>query len=131
MLHQFSTPTDEILVRLTEIIPSDDPRAKDPRMAAAIKEEVRDLLRRGTFKVILSEEIPDVANVLTARYVLAIKSKADGSIKFKTRYVIGGHKDILKHYLVHGAHTLWTQSVRVMIALAATLVCVSGLPTLS
>ena len=90
-------------------------------MAAAIQEEVKDLLRRGTFKIILREEIPDGANVLIARYVLAMESKTDGSIKFKARYVVGGHKDVLKHYLIHGAHTLWTQSVRLMIELTAIL----------
>ena len=41
-------------------------------MAAVIQEEVRDILRRGTFKVLLREEIPEGSNVLTACYVLAI-----------------------------------------------------------
>ena len=61
---------------------------------------------RGTFKVILREELPDGANALTARFVLAIKSNADGQVKYKARYVIGGHRDRLKQYLVHGAQAL-------------------------
>ena len=74
-------------------------------MAAGIQEEVRNILRRGTFTVTLREQIPDGINVLIARYLLAIKSKIDVSIKIKVRYIIGEHKDVLKHYLAHGAHT--------------------------
>ena len=57
-------------------------------MKEAINAEVRGLPRRETFKVILCEEMPDGATVLTARYVLTIKSKIDGKIKFKARHVI-------------------------------------------
>ncbi len=50
-------------------------------MQKAIRSEIRDLLRRGTFKVILKEEFPDGAKALSARFVLAIKSNADGENK--------------------------------------------------
>ena len=49
---------------MTEVIDKSDPRAKSPEMRAAIGHEVRDLLNRGTFKVILREELPDGANAL-------------------------------------------------------------------
>ena len=80
--------------------------------------EVRDLLKRGSFKVILKEELPDGANALTARFVLAIKSNADGEIQYKARYVIGGHRDRLKHYMVHGAQTLQASFARLLLVLA-------------
>ena len=70
-------------------------------MKDAIPNEARDLLRRETFNVILKEELPDGANALTARFVLVIKSNSDGLIKYKARYVIGGHHDSLKHFMVH------------------------------
>ena len=101
---------------MTEIIHSGDPRSKDPRMAAAIKAEIRELLAQKTFKIILYQEVPYDANLLTARYVLAIKSKEHGQIKFKARYVIGGPRDILKNNLVHNMITLHPQSVRIMIS---------------
>ena len=50
-LLQLPSPLHEIQVRLTEIIQSHDPCDKDPRIAAAIQ-EVREILRRVTFKVI-------------------------------------------------------------------------------
>ena len=64
------------------------------------------------------ERIPDGANALTARFVLTIKSNADGQIKYKARYVIGGHRDVLKLYMVHGAKTLQASSARIIVALA-------------
>ena len=68
--------------------------------------------------MVLKEELPDGANALTARFVLAVKSAVHGKIKYKARYVIGGNHDSLKHYLVHGAQTLQATSTRLLIALA-------------
>ena len=106
-------------IKVTEIIDKDDPRASSIEMKSVIKEEVRDLLQRGTFKVMLKEELPDGANALTARFVSAIKSNADGQVKYKARYFIGGHRDKLKHYMVHRAQTLQASSSRLLLALAA------------
>ena len=61
---------------------------------------MRNLLMRGTFKVILREGIPDDANVLPGRFVLTIKSTDEDQVKFWARYVIGGHLDKLKTF--HG-----------------------------
>ena len=105
-------------VRLTEVIPKDDPRANSEEMLKAKLDEVSDQLRRGTFKVILKSELPDGANALTARFVLAIKSSTDDKIKYKARYVVGGHRDILKNYLVDGSQTLQASSARLLVALA-------------
>ncbi len=88
-------------------------------MKAAIRSEVQDLLHRATFKVIFKSELPNGANTLTARFVLAVKSNSDAKIKYKARYVFGGHPDQLKHYLVHGAQTLQASSARLFLAFAA------------
>ena len=103
---------------MTEVIHENDPRAHTPEMEAARMCEVRDLLKRGTFKVILKKELPHNANALPARFVLAIKSAIDGQTKCKARYVVGGHRDKLKHFMVHGAQTLQTASARLLVALA-------------
>lgn len=49
-------------------------------------------------------------NSLTEPFDLAIKSNADGKIKFEARCVFGGHRDKLKNYVVHGAQTLQDSS---------------------
>ena len=63
---------------VTEVIHENDPRSHTPEMEAAKMREVRDLLKRGTFKVILKEELPHNANALPAHFVLAIMSTVDG-----------------------------------------------------
>lgn len=85
----------------------------------AKKKEIKGLLERGTFKVILREDVNSDANVLPGHFVLAIKSTKDGEVKFKARYVIGGHRDRFKQLMVHSATTLQPQSIRLLLALAA------------
>ena len=63
-----------------------------PQMDEAKKKEIRNLLQRGTFKIILKEEAPPDAEVLPGRFVRAIKSSLDGKTKYKARYVIGGQR---------------------------------------
>ena len=105
-------------IHLTEIIDVKYPRSTSTEMTATKKKEIRNLLERGTFKVILKEDIPTDANVLPGGVVLAIKSAEDGEIKFKARYVIGGHRDKEKNMMVHTATTLQRQSIQLLLALA-------------
>ncbi len=90
-----------------------------PEMREAIRAEVRDLLKRAMFKFILRSELLDGANALTARFILANMSNADSEIQYKARYVVGGHRDNLQQYLVHGAQTLHGSSARLLLALAS------------
>lgn len=79
---------DTVSVYATEVIDNNDPRANILQMKQAKRAEVDELLRRGTFKVVPRSELTNSANVLTARFVLAIKSNTDGNIKYKARYVM-------------------------------------------
>ena len=106
-------------VFLTEIITKKDPRPKSKEMTEAKKTEIRNLLKRGTFKVVLKEDVPPDGNVLPGRFVLALKSTEDGEIKHKARYVIGGHRDKHKDFMVHSTTTLQPQSIRLLLALAS------------
>lgn len=89
-------------------------------MTLAIRTEIANLLNRGTFKVLLKDEVPNDANILPERFVLALKSTMDGKIKHNARFVIGGHHDKLKHLMVHSIHTLQPQSIRRILGLAVT-----------
>ena len=53
--------------------------------------------------------------------MLVIKSEAKGKAIFKDCYVIGGQKDSLKSYLVHGSQTLHIASIRLLLELASIL----------
>ena len=70
-------------MHISEVIHKNDPRAYPPEMNSAINSEVQELLRRGTFKLILRIELSDGANALTARFILAIKSNADIEINIR------------------------------------------------
>lgn len=65
-------------------------------MRKVIRHEIKGLLKRGTFKVILKEVIPADANVLHDLFVLAITSNWDVNKKYKARYVIYRRRDKLK-----------------------------------
>lgn len=86
-------------------------------MTDAIRALVKGLLQRGTFKIILREEIPPDGNVMPGRFFLAIKSTEDGEVKFKERYVIGGHREKQKNVMVHTSRTMQPASIRLLLAL--------------
>jgi hypothetical protein len=49
---------------VTEVLSPNDQRSNDPKMNQAKKREIKGLLERGTFRIILKSEIPQGANVL-------------------------------------------------------------------
>lgn len=77
------------------------------------------MLQRGTFKVLLKDDIPADGNVLPGLFLLGLKSLIDGKVKYKARYVLGEHRDRMKPWMVHSSTTLQPQSVRMLLALAA------------
>ena len=79
--------------------------ASCPEKRESVLEDVRELLQHGIFKVVMKEELPDGANALTPRSVLAIRSNFRGNAMFNARCVICGHRDKLKYYMVHGSQT--------------------------
>ena len=76
--------------------------------------EIRDLVNGGTFRAVFRAELPDGTNLITTRHALAIKSDEDKEERYKTRYVVSGHLEIMKDYLVYGAQTIQCVSVRII-----------------
>ena len=75
-------------------------------MRRAILTEVQDLLNRGKFKFMLKEGVPDGENTLTARFILGMKSNANGKIKYKERYVTGGNRDKLEQHIQNSRNNI-------------------------
>ena len=67
---------------ITEVLSREDPRAHSPEMEKAKYSEIRDLIKRGSFKLICERGLQDGANCLTARFVLCIKSAIDGNVRY-------------------------------------------------
>ncbi len=77
-------------VNIIELIEKGDPRATSPKMRAAMQKEIEGLMKRGTFKIVLKEEVPENANILGGRLLLVIKDVNTGEERYKARFVFGG-----------------------------------------
>lgn len=65
-------------------------------MAAEMRTEISNLWERGTFTILLKEEIPENSNIFQWWFVLVLKSTVDGDAKFKSSFVNGGHREEMK-----------------------------------
>ena len=82
-------------------------------MTAAKYSEIRNQIKRATFRVVLSTEFLDNANLIVSGYVLEMKSREDKEDQNKAGYVARGHLKIMKIYLVHGVQAIECVSVRI------------------
>jgi hypothetical protein len=96
-----------------------DPRANGPAFSAAKQKVLLCLLERGTFKVVLPEEIPKNAPVMKGRFVLVIKNRETDQEVYKARYVVQGFLDPLKQRTVHSSPNLRQDTSRLVLALAS------------
>ena len=87
----------------------------------AKRKELEGLIKRGTFKLVLREEIGPNPNIIPSRFVLTFKRKENGNEMWKARLVLGGHRDRDKRRIVHNANTLKQSSIDIMIAIASIL----------
>lgn len=112
-----STDTPRILI--TEVLTPRDVRGDSSEFTAAKKREIEGLISRGTWKLVLRDDVPKNANILGGRFVLTIKDAETDKPIFKAIYVVQGHRDKEKNFLVHDAQTMRQSSIRMVIALAA------------
>jgi hypothetical protein len=59
-------------LHLTEVLTPGDPR--EILFGDAKRAEIKGLLKRGTWKVVMRDEMPGGANLMSGRFVLAIKN---------------------------------------------------------
>jgi hypothetical protein len=96
-----------------------DPRANGPAFSAAKQKVLLCLLERGTFKVVLREEILKNAPVMKGRFVLVIKNRETDQEVYKARYVVQGFLDPLKQRTVQNSPNLRQDTSRLVLALAS------------
>lgn len=72
VLNNFKSPSEDLILAVEVLDPNDD-HARGPEMSEAKKAEIRALLGRGTFKVVLREEVQSDANVLPGSFVLFLE----------------------------------------------------------
>jgi hypothetical protein len=84
-------------------------------------QEPRGLIERRTFKVFLSDELPERPNLMNTRSVLSIKHDITGEVLCKSRLVVRGFQDRCDKYLVHEPNVVRSILVRILIYQAAIL----------
>jgi Reverse transcriptase (RNA-dependent DNA polymerase) len=111
--------TPHTRVHITEIIGPNDPRAVCPEMQREKLAEMKGLLAKGVFEIVVREEIPPGSNTLGGRYVLAWKDPGTDNERWKARFVVQGHNDIMKRAIVLDTATLSQRGARMIFAMAA------------
>lgn len=101
-------------VLLTEVLKPNDPRRIYGAFDEAIANEVVGLLNKKAFLVVVRQEIDDQANILGGSFVLSIKKDTNQEV-VKARYVVQGHLDREKRFLVHNYTTVSPQAVRLLV----------------
>lgn len=102
----------------TEVLKKGDPRIDSPEIIIASREEIVNLIKRGLSK--WSYYLMDTQKMSSQHaFVFALKHAETGDVKYKARFVLGGHRDKEKSRMVHTASTLSHSSVRLILALAA------------
>ena len=113
----FGTSSTDILQ--TEVVDDHDPRSQSEMFRTAKEREICGLLSRKPFQAVHINTVPREANVLGGRFVLTLKGSETSEEKPKARYVVQGHKDAEKAFVVHNLPTVQQRSIRVLVSLAA------------
>jgi len=119
--HRGSTTADDqpSLTFITEVLQPGDPRATSEPMELAKQAEADGLKRRCVWEKVHKDDVPDNANILGARFVLAIKLPNTPTDAAKARYVAQGCGDCEKPFIVHNLSTLRQSSTKVIVSTSA------------
>lgn len=106
-------------ILITEILRPRDARINMPGFVEAKKRELDGLIQKDTWEIVMKDEVPDDANILGARFVLALKYTEKESPVFKARFVVQGHRDREKAALLHESTNMRQTSIKVLTAISA------------
>lgn len=90
----------------------------DERFDEAKKREVHGILTKGGFEIVKPQDVPRNANIISNRYVLAIKDPGTDSERLKARLILQGHRDQERNNIANDAPVLMRYSIRIIISLS-------------
>ena len=104
----------------SEILQKSDPRYTNKDSTEAITQEINGLLERKAFEFTPLHRLPEDANILGGRFILAIKQPGTPNERYKARFVVQGHKDREKNYIIHTSKTVRHKNIRIMMTITAS-----------
>lgn len=107
-------------IRWSETLEKGDHRIQSPEMQEAVRAEIVDLIKQGTFKLVVFPEGHD-KTVVPSRFVCVIKESTTDETKYKAWFVVAVYRDRKKYKVVHIASTLSHMSMRLLLALSLIL----------
>lgn len=106
-------------VFVTEVIPTSDTRANSSEAQAAKVKELSSLIRRGTFRVVLRNELPPSSSLMKSRILLTLKHKDTDEEMYKARFIVRGFSDPFKTKIIHHCPNIRQENARLLLSLAA------------
>lgn len=82
------------------------------------KDEIKNLIKLKTIKVLIKEKVPQEENTLPGRFALKLKSTINGTIIHQDLFVIGGNRDNLNKFMAHSSQRLQHSSIRRLMGVA-------------
>ena len=102
---------------IIEVLHHTEPRIRTPEAEKASEVEIENLVRRGTWEMVLEEDDPKSANVITGSFVVTVKDVEIENPIFKPSFVAHGNRDAEKDQLVYDSTTARQSSARLQVAL--------------
>ncbi len=95
-------------VHITEVLHHMDPRTRTRTLEAdkARELEIENLVRRGAWEMVLEEDFPKDANMITRSFVVTINDVETEKPAFKARFMAYGNRDSDKDQLVYDSTTV-------------------------
>lgn len=95
-------------------------KRNDPRFIEAQQREYDGILAKGGVKPVLRTHIPPNANFVGNRFVNVIKDYGSAFERYKSRWILQGHKDREKEFIVNEAPVLMRFSLRILLFLSVS-----------
>jgi Reverse transcriptase (RNA-dependent DNA polymerase) len=108
-----------LTLTLTETIEIADPRYSSPKAKCTREHEIKGLRDRETWQVVARSDVPENANLLGGRFVMTIEEANTDKEVVKARYVVQGHRDRGKAFLVHNSTNMRQASTKIILCIAA------------
>lgn len=106
-------------VFVTEVLKPGDVRISSQIIQGARQAEAEGLLKRKVWVAVKRNDLPREANILSGRFVHALKHVGTPKEKGKSRYVVQGHRDKAKSFVVHNLSTLRQRSTKIIVSTSA------------